>query len=315
MDVTQEPPQTMPADGRRPPQTRTQRPVDPIRRHGWVQDKLDHLMYESAMLPGVRFDRPAGDPGWFSPDSAMWYVHSHFSAIAGGFVGLMCEGVKPDMVYGGLDHSDFFNDRKRRGGRSASFYWATVFGPTEVAEKICRNVHRYHETVQGTMPDGTPYAANSAENLRWAHAGLTWGYVRGHQLYHPRPLPPKKLDEVVAGMARIHEAIGATDLPRTMEEIEEYYRQMRPRMCINEDGKWALDFAFSEFDKPGRAPMRWALEDAMPWWAREVLGAKSTPRQRAIGRKLNYAVVNGVQKAIGTPWYVKEARERIKAAS
>jgi len=313
MDVIQEAPKPMPADGRRPPQSRPQRPVDPIRRHSWFQDKFDYFMFEGAMLPGVRLDRPAGDPGWFSPDSAMWYVHSHFSAILGGFVGLMCEGVKPDMVYGGLDHSDFFNDRKRRAGRSASFYWATVFGPTEVAEKICRNVHRYHSTVTGVMPDGTPYEANSAENLRWAHAGLTWGYIRGHQLYHPKPLPPEKLDEVAAGMARIHEAIGATDLPKTMAEIEEYYRQMRPHMCLNEDGAWALDFAFDEFNKPGRAPLRWGLEDAMPWWAREILGAKGNPVQHAIGRRLNRAIVAAVQAGIGTPWYVKEARERIAA--
>lgn len=239
--------------GRTARRPRSQRPVDPIRRHGWVQSKLDHLMYESGMLPGARFDRPADDPGWFSRQRDVVRPLAHFSAIAGGFVGLMCEGGKPVVVYGDLDHSDFFNDRKGRGGRSASFYWATVFGPTEVAEKICQNVHRYHETVQGTMPDGTSYAATSAENLRWAHAGLTWGYIRGHRPDHPKPLPPEKLDEVADGMARIHEAIGATDLPRTMAEIGEYSRQMRPRMCLNEDGAWALDFA-SEFAKPDRAP-------------------------------------------------------------
>ena len=55
---------------------------------------------------GLHFAGPQGDPGWFGPDSAVWYVHSHTSAL---IFGLQCaaymERLDPSIFWMGSDHS------------------------------------------------------------------------------------------------------------------------------------------------------------------------------------------------------------------
>ena len=273
-----------------------------------VQDALEQVSTDRSMLPGLRFADPVGDPGWFGPDSAMWYLQSHPSGLIGGFVSLMCEALMPDMAYAAIDHSDFFTQFKRRGGRSGSFYWATVFGPTDVAERVCQNVHRYHAVVTGTRPDGRPYAANDPGNLRWAHAGLTYGFIRGHLLYHPRPLGPDRLDDVVAGFARIHAEIGGTDLPATMADLRDYYRGIAPQLALTPQAKSTLDFMFGKLE---RIPvLRWALVDALPTWSRDLLPHNARPTQRLIGRRVMTTAINGTVRLGGEPWVVRQARKR-----
>ena len=60
----------------------------------------------SRFFRGLDFAGPEGDPGWFGPDSAVWHVHSHTSAL---IFGLQCaafiERLDPSIFWMGTDHS------------------------------------------------------------------------------------------------------------------------------------------------------------------------------------------------------------------
>ncbi len=41
----------------------------------WLNGKFDENV-RAKFFRGMDFENPTGDPGWFGPDSATWYVHS-----------------------------------------------------------------------------------------------------------------------------------------------------------------------------------------------------------------------------------------------
>lgn len=54
----------------------------------------------------VRFDEPAGDPGWFGPDSSVWYVYSHMPCVQIAMAAAaMMETVHPTMAWMGYEHT------------------------------------------------------------------------------------------------------------------------------------------------------------------------------------------------------------------
>lgn len=116
---------------------------------------------------GVRFDSPAGDPGWFGPSSAVWYVHEHNPALVLGlFASAAIETLHPDFAWMGQDHSRGVRrvdgepvglDPKgllTRAGHSHSFFMAVAYGSSDAAERVTRAVRGMHHTIRGVRPDG-----------------------------------------------------------------------------------------------------------------------------------------------------------------
>lgn len=93
----------------RAPNSRTPNPaaVRPAHQYigKWLNDKFDEHV-KSKFFRGMSFDDPVGDPGWFGPDSATWYVHSHTPAL---IFGLQCasymERLDPSIFWMGMHHS------------------------------------------------------------------------------------------------------------------------------------------------------------------------------------------------------------------
>src|SRR5919108_3494743 len=81
----------------------------------------------AAVMPGVQYTDPPGDAGWFGPDSAIWYVHGHLSAVLGGIAGLYLEPLHPALAAALVEHSTLCHDDTdwreglKRLGLSASF--------------------------------------------------------------------------------------------------------------------------------------------------------------------------------------------------
>lgn len=63
-------------------------------RHGWFRT------VGADGLPGVQFSEPAGDPGLFGPDSAIWYVHADVAGLVGGLSGLLLGALHQPTMYG-----------------------------------------------------------------------------------------------------------------------------------------------------------------------------------------------------------------------
>ena len=58
-----------------------------------------------------------------------------------------------------------------------SFFLGCVFGPAEVADKLCRTVRAMHGRVKGTGAGGLVYDADNPQIFRWNYASLAWALV------------------------------------------------------------------------------------------------------------------------------------------
>ena len=277
----------------------------------------------------VRFDAPAGDPGWFGPDSAAWYVHTHTPSVFVGLVNTaMIDILHQDIQYAVYDHSKlvgrcpdgsarsgtFSSDGLMiRAGHSFSFFTGVVYGSTDSAESLCRTVKAMHHRVKGTRPDGKPYDADEPEFFRWTYATVVDGMAGAHRRYHPKPLRGKDLDEFYRDYAKVGEALGGTDLPRTRAECR---RVLVESPAAAEVGLNADNIKYLQLlNPPGINPLRpvydfayWVIMDMMP-----------EPVQQAVGfHQPNLLVRNGYRQLaramLNAPRLLGEIRE-VEAAT
>ena len=108
--------------------------------------------------------------GLFGPHAVAWRVHGDVtSMMVGGIAGLLLQMLHPAVLAGVWDHSNFRADMHGRLRRTARFIALTTYGGREEAEAAIARVRRIHDRVGGTLPDGTPYAANDPALLAWVH--------------------------------------------------------------------------------------------------------------------------------------------------
>jgi ER-bound oxygenase mpaB/B'/Rubber oxygenase, catalytic domain len=118
------------------------------------------------------FSCPPGDPGWFGPDSAAWYVHSHTPTVLLGLVNTaIIDIIHQDIQYGVYDHSKLVGRHPDgsvrsgtfsgaglivRAGHSYSFFAGVVYGSSATAEELCRTVKAMHTRSKGFGPTASP---------------------------------------------------------------------------------------------------------------------------------------------------------------
>ncbi len=277
----------------------------------------------------ARFDGPAGDPGWFGPDSAAWYVHTHTPSVVVGMVNTaMIDILHQDIQYSVFDHSKLVGRRPDgsvrsgtfsssglivRAGHTFSFFTGVIYGSTDTAESLCQTVKAMHHRVKGTRPDGKAYDADEPEFFRWTYASVVDGLAGAHRRYHPKPLRGNDLDDFYRDYARVGEALGGTNLPQTRAECR---RVLTESPSAAEVGLNADNIKYLQLlNPPGITPLRpiydfayWVIMDMMP-----------EPVQQAVGfRQPNLLVRNGYRQLARTllnaPRMLGEIRE-VEAAN
>ena len=222
--------------------------------------------------------RPPGDPGLFGPGSATWAVHGDFtSMMIGGVASLLVQMLHPGALAGVWDHSDFRRDLTGRLKRTAQFITVTTYGSTAAAEAMIARVRRVHDRVTGTLPDGTPYAANDPALLAWVHAAEVDAFLRAHLRYRDPAMPSARQDAYVAEMAQVAERLGATELPRTRAALSAYLAAMRPALRVDARTKEVARRLIRQpspslLNAPVNAMMMQAGIELMPRWAAVMHG-------------------------------------------
>src|SRR5947209_1256623 len=268
-------------------------------------------------FPNVQFAEPAGDPGWFGPDSAVWYVHEHTPLLSLGLhAAAAIETLHPDFAWMGYDHTRSLERDEdgvptgridpegaaTRGGHSVAFFMGVAYGPTAVAERLARAVSGMHHRVRGVRPDGRPYDADDPHMLRWAYATVVWGIAEAHERYHVRPL--RDIDEYYGEFVRVGEALGGTDLPATKDEVLACLDDEHPVMALSPPA--AEYFALMD---PARAPLplrplvdlfSWTVCDLQPDWAQKLLRMPRTSFPERLARRTTMrALMNGLHYGAG----------------
>ncbi|WP_051107782.1 oxygenase MpaB family protein [Actinomadura atramentaria] len=275
-------------------------------------------MLAAAHLPGEQYTEPVGDPGYFGPDSAIWYVHGDVSGVLGGVSGLLLGTLNEPVTHGTNQHSNYLQDPIKRLGFTASFVMGVTYGSTPVADKLTGTIRAMHKRVHGTMPDGRPYSATESADIIWTGVTQAYSAARAHVRYHPRPLRGRDLDRYFADYAVISEKLGATGVPKSRADVEDYFAMMRPRLTVSEETLEAIRFLRGAYGddagtRLGSLVLSRAATDLLPDFAKKLLGfTPRTPVGPIAARSAGTAIVRTLR--YGVRWRnIEEAHARVGA--
>jgi uncharacterized protein (DUF2236 family) len=245
--------------------------------------------------------------GLLGSDSVAWRVHGDVvSMMAGGVSGLLLQMLHPRVLAGVWDHSDFRKDLTGRLRRTARFIAVTTYGGREEAGAAITRVRAIHGHVRGTLPDGTPYAADDPELLAWVHVTETVSFLGAwRRLVEPR-LSRVDQDRYVAEMAEIGRRLGADPVPESLGEAHALIAAMRPQLGVDARTR---EVAGLILNPPPLAPalrpfQRLTLDagvDLLPDWARRMHAQPPPALTRPGGRAATMALAGVVRWAFARP--------------
>src|ERR1700758_5658092 len=148
---------TIAASIRRPHQEVRMRAEPIVARLDVLQRRLGEALFARVAGPEgpanrARFAAPG--PRWFAPDRPIRRVHGDAAMFVGGLRALLLQSLHPQAMIAVAQHSDYRNDPWGRLQRTSTFLAATTFGTADDAQRAVDRVHRVHEHVTGTAPDG-----------------------------------------------------------------------------------------------------------------------------------------------------------------
>ena len=213
------------------------------------------------------------EPGWFADDAPIRRVHGDASMFVGGLRALLFQSLHPLAMAGVAQHSDYRTDPWGRLQRTADFVAATTFGPASQAERAVDTVHRVHERVTGTAPDGRPYAANDPHLLEWVHLAELDSFLAAHDRYGERPLVGDDRDRYVAESAVVARALGVTEPPESEAALRErlvwYRSELRGTTEARDAARYLLVQPPLPFTaRPAYGLIAGAAVALMPAWTR-----------------------------------------------
>ena len=249
----------------------------------------------------------AEGPRWFDEDAAIRRVHGDASMFVGGIRALLMQSLHPLAMAGVMDHSGFEGDPWGRLQRTSYFLAVTTFGTAADADKMVAAVRAVHERVVGTAPDGRAYAASDPNLLRWVHVAEIDSFLASHQRYGKHPLDADGRDAYVADTARVAEALGVTDPPRSEAELRQQLSDYRPELEGTPAARQTARFLLLRppLPLPARVPyagLAAAAVGLMPVWARRQLLLPYLPvTERLLVRTTGAALTRTIRWAMLAP--------------
>jgi uncharacterized protein (DUF2236 family) len=288
-------------------------PVEGIRRHlrRGVRRYITGSAHGASALPA--------DDGWFGPDSITWLVQTDWAVLIGGVESLLVQTLHPPTMAGVADHSDYRNDAFGRLHRTAAFIGKTTFGSAEHAQRAVDQVRAIHERIEGTTPDGVPYRANDPRNLGWVHATEVDGFLRAFRRFGNTPITDAEADRYVAEMARVGEAMGVEDAPRSVAELQSTLRSYKDELKVSAQSREALRFLINPPNalavKPAHTIVLSGAVSIMPNWARRLLWIPPAipPIDKALFEPPTRVLLKTLDWIMDAPPEVQKLRDRRSA--
>jgi|UniRef100_UPI0040479382 uncharacterized protein (DUF2236 family) len=236
-----------------------------------------------ASRPLDDFLHPVGDPGLFGPKSVTWQVHAHFaSMMVGGLSSLLIQAMHPGALAGVWDHSNFRDDLKARLGRTAYFIAATTYGGTAMAKHVINHVNLVHAKVAGIRPDGVHYSARDPHLLKWVHLAEILSFLKAYRLHGDPSLPLFAQNQYIFEMAQIGEALGATELPRRLDDAQRMLLAYEAELVFDDRAREVIalieHFPARIQDQPLVKLVIQGAFQTLPQWVLEKMQRKPDPQ-------------------------------------
>ena len=173
-----------------------------------------------------------------APDSIAWRVHGDVTTMmVGGIAALLLQMLHPAALAGVWDHSDFEADMLGRLRRTARFIAITTYADRRDGMAIIDRVKNIHDQVDGTLPDGTRYAANDPATLAFVHVAGALCFLDAYIIYAEPRMTNADQDQYFAEVAGTALALGADPVPTTRAAAEALLDACRP--ALGADGRTA----------------------------------------------------------------------------
>ncbi len=244
------------------------------------------------------------DPGYFGPDSVTWRLHDDSCMLAGGVRAVLLQTMHPLAMAGIAEHSNYRHDPLVRLANTSTYVGTTIYGSKPDVRDAIALVKRVHERVTGIAPDGRPYAANDPHLLTWVHHTLVDSFLRAYQRYGSGPLTRADADRYVEEQAVLAELFEAEPAARSVAELAEYFRVVRPELRATNQARDTVRFLLAPpLPLIARGPYTVLMSAAitmLPRWVRRDLWLPVPPAiEPLVVRPATTALVRTVDWVMG----------------
>lgn len=229
---------------------------------------------------------------YFPPGSVTRTVIGDPAALIGGVSALFLQTLHPRAMAGVDQHSGISSDSYGPGDfwprlqRTAEYVTTLAFADTVAADRAVARVRGIHRRVRGIDPvTGRRYSADDPDLLRWVHVTEVSSFARA--VRRLGLIDADGEDRFLAEQVRAGALLGATDLPASRAEVEEYLAAVRPELVSGPVTRRAVLRLVAaplprriEFLTPARPA--WTAVAAvaiglLPEWAKELHGLPRVP--------------------------------------
>jgi uncharacterized protein (DUF2236 family) len=185
----------------------------------------------SGFTPMESLDRETADPGYFGPDSVSWRVHHDPASIVGGIRALAFQSLHPEVMLGFAAVTDAHDDAWGRLSRTGRYVNAITYGTSAEADAASARVRRIHGALGLDRPDW----------LLWVHCGAVDSWLDTHRR-SGAPLTAAEADRYVEEQVIAARLVGCDerDVPRSVSELADYVRSMRPLLEVTPEARDAV---------------------------------------------------------------------------
>lgn len=215
------------------------------------------------------------NPGWFTPEDAIWRVNADPALIIGGLASLYIQTLHPRVMSGVADHSAYEQDPLGRLQRTGRFIGATTYGTKEVADSAVAAVRKIHSYVEGKTPSGDSYKASDPHLLGWVHNTEVYCFWKSYEKFGDVD-PTISADTYAAQVSRASIGLGYEEAPDSFAKVEQNLEDYRSECEYTDQASVAIKFLVN----PGVIPtatipayvlMSAAAISLLPRWSREML--------------------------------------------
>ena len=229
--------------------------------------------------------------GYFPKGSATRRVIGDPAALVGGFSALFLQALHPRAMAGVVQHSNFPDDFWPRLQRTAGYVTTLAFADRATADRAVARVRGIHRRVHGIdSVTGLSYSADDPDLLRWVHVTEVSSFASA--VRRLGLIDDAEEDRFLAEQVRAGELLGATDLPSSRAEVEEYFAGVRPELVMSPVARRAA-MRLAVAPMPRRielltpARLAWTAVATvsigmLPPWAKEMYGLPRVPGTGAL---------------------------------
>lgn len=254
------------------------------------------------------------NPGLYSPATIVWRIHSDPSMAVGGIRALLQQALHPVAMAGVAAHSNFRDDAWGRLQRTGDYVTTITFGEVDEANKLASRVRAIH----------TKLGLDDPHHLLWVHMAMVDSFL-DTAIRSGLELSDVEKDLYISQMRIFAELVGipSADVPVSLQELKDYFKEIRPELIASDDAKRAALFLsippmpkivrFATPAAPAWATLTTLAASSLPAWARTLYGWPNLPGAQiatSIALKATRATFSLIPSAIIEPPVFKKARIR-----